>query len=277
MTDDLVLVGEPERSLAVIDVEGTPRIRNGREAFAWALAASRALPATELARLNVDIQRAPIIVLGALPQILPFRADLAKVGGLRLDCLDTLEWHALATSHAESRYFGVSKGPARVEALAKQVGTWRVLMLQDMTVMVTRELLPAEKQRELKARVGYQDLPYALLGLIAAYRADWTKLNGHTTVREHELDAAESTAEELIRALATRAERYKAIRAANEQRRRNFTLLARAYDEVRRGIHFLRWYAGDADDIAPSLYQGHGGSRRKAQAASASADALVAT
>ena len=95
------------------------------------------------------------------------------------------------------------------------------------------------------------------------YRVDWAKLSGHTTLREHELDAAESTAAELNHAFATRAERYKALQAANEQRRRNFTLLARAYDEVRRGIHFLRWYEGDADDIAPSLYQGRGGSRRK--------------
>ena len=38
-----------------------------------------------------------------------------------------------------------------------------------------------------------------------------------------------------------------------------FTLMMRAYDEVRRAVTFLRWQQGDADTIAPSLYAGRGG------------------
>ena len=38
------------------------------------------------------------------------------------------------------------------------------------------------------------------------------------------------------------------------RRQRVFTLLARAYDQLRRHLSFLRWSEGDVDEIAPSLY-----------------------
>jgi hypothetical protein len=271
MTEDLILVGELEGSPSAISVLVEPRITSDREAFAWALTASGALPAKALAPLNVDIKLAPITVLGALPRILPFRARLAALAEFELDCLDTLAWHARATMHAEAQYMGVSNGPARVAALARQVRAWRLLMLQDMTVMVTRGLLPAKKQAQLKVQAGYLEMSYLLLALVQVYRAEWAKLKGHTTLREHELDEAESSAEQLSFAFATRAERDKALRAANEQRQRNFTLLAHAYDQVRRGLQYLRWNEGDVDEIAPSLYRGRGGSRRQAKAEPASA------
>jgi hypothetical protein len=135
----------------------------------------------------------------------------------------------------------------------------------------------------LKVQTGYKDLSYLLGALVGVYRQAWPTLNGHSTVTARELDEAETTVEQLAHAYATRANRFKAIKAANEQRIRNFTLLAEAYDQVRRGLHYLRWNEGDADRIAPSLYRGRGGSRRKAGSAEApstssgDAGALVTT
>jgi hypothetical protein len=45
-------------------------------------------------------------------------------------------------------------------------------------------------------------------------------------------------------------------------RQKAFTLFVRAYDEARRAVQYLRAKAGDADSIAPSLYQGRAGRRR---------------
>ncbi len=264
MTDDPILVSEPGRSLATVNALTTLHISNPREAFAWAFTASQALPVSQLAPLNVDIKLAPSTVLGALPKILLFRARLTALADFDVRHLDTLAWHAAATMHAEAHYMGVSSGPARVAELAKQARTWRFLLLQDMAVMVTRGLLPAKKHAELKVRAGYKDLPFLLMALTLVYRDEWPKLNAHTTVREHELDEAENTAEQLSFAFASRADRNAAVNEANEQRRRNFTLLAQAYDQVRRGLSYLRWNEGDLEQIAPSLYRGRGGSRRKA-------------
>jgi hypothetical protein len=145
MTDDLILVGNAEHSLSVVGADAGPRVTNAREAFAWALPASQALPEKKLARLNVDIKLAPIIVVGALGRMLPFRARLAALPEFELHRLDTLSWHAAATAHAEARYMGVSSGPAHLAELAKQARRWRLLLLQDMTVMITRGFLPASK------------------------------------------------------------------------------------------------------------------------------------
>jgi hypothetical protein len=275
MTDDLIVSAEPEQPGSAIVLAAAPRGSTTREAFAWALPASRALPNDQIARLNVDIEDAPLIVLGALRQILPFRARLAALAEFDVTQLDTLAWHANATVQAQAYYMGVSRGPARVAELAEQVRTWRRLFLQDMTVMVTRRLLPAEKQEELKIQADYKHLPYLLKALIEVYRAAWTKLNGRSSVSKEELDQADNMAEQLIFTFATRAERYAAIKAANEQRQRNFTLLAQAYDQVRRGISYLRWKEDDVDTIAPSLYRGRGGSRRKTKPQPATAPSIA--
>jgi hypothetical protein len=104
--------------------------------------------------------------------------------------------------------------------------------------------------------------PHRVSSLV--YREAWPTLSHHTSVTQQELDEAEHTAEQLTFAFATRADRNTAINEANDQRRRNFTLLAQAYDEVRRGLTYLRWHEGDVEQIAPSLYRGRGGSRRRA-------------
>jgi hypothetical protein len=276
MTGNLILPSESGRSLAVVGALATPHITNPREAFAWALAASRALPASELAPLNVDIKLAPCIVLGALPKILTFRARLASLADFNLAHVDTLAWHAQATMQAEVHYMGACSGPAHVAELAKQARTWRFLLLQDMAIMVTRGLLSAKKHAELKLQAGYKDLPFLLMALTLLYRNEWPKLSAYTTVRERELDEATTTAEQLSFAYASRADRNIAVNAANDRRRRNFTLLAQAYDQVRRGLSYLRWNEGDLEEIAPSLYRGRGGSRRKPAPAAPKTESPVA-
>ncbi len=275
MSDDLALAGQHEHSLAIVNAPVAPTLSNPRQAFAWALLASQALPATAVAPLNVDIKMAPAIVLGALPKIIRYRTPLASLTEFDVIHVDTLALHAHATMHAESHYMGVSRGPALVPQLVEQARAWRALFLQDMTVMVTRRLLPAEKHAELKVQASYQKLPYFLFALVNVYRAAWPNVREHSTVRERELDAAEYTAEQLATAFATRSDRNQAINEANEQRRRNFTLLAQAYDQVRRGLTYLRWSEGDVDEIAPSLYRGRGGSRRKINPITAQAEAEV--
>ena len=58
----------------------------------------------------------------------------------------------------------------------------------------------------------------------------------------------------------------------NATRRGAATLFLAAYEEVRHGVLFLRWYEKDADDIAPSLYAGRGSRKKVASALSPSGD-----
>jgi hypothetical protein len=186
--------------------------------------------------------------------------------------VDTLGWHASATLYAEAHYMGVSRGPARVAELAKQARSWRALLLQDMALMVTRRLLPVEKHAQLKIQACHKDLPFLLLAVTQVYRDAWPKLSDYTSVSPQELDEASRIAEEFSLAFARSTERNAGLSEANDQRRRNFTLLAQAYDQVRRGLSYLRWSEGDTDEIAPSLYRGRGGSRRKSKSPAAAPD-----
>ena len=48
-------------------------------------------------------------------------------------------------------------------------------------------------------------------------------------------------------------------RAATDVRNRAFTLLVHTYEESRRAVQYLRFWEGDADDLAPSMYEKHRG------------------
>jgi hypothetical protein len=50
-------------------------------------------------------------------------------------------------------------------------------------------------------------------------------------------------------------------------------VLVRNYEEVRRIVTYLRWYEGDADAIAPSLFAHRAGRRRRAQPREVAPDA----
>ena len=61
-------------------------------------------------------------------------------------------------------------------------------------------------------------------------------------------------ADRLLVAVGERAVSDEVMSTTVRARQAAFTIFVRAYDEVRRGIVYLRWNMGDADEIAPSLY-----------------------
>ncbi|HEX3774266.1 MAG TPA: hypothetical protein VHV51_07360 [Polyangiaceae bacterium] len=263
MTQELVLAGQLEPALSSAFGEGELNRSSYEEAFARVFAASQALPADKLVHLNVDIKQACVTLVGALPKIVPFRSRLALLPEFELACVDQFPLLLRATMSAESTYDTTCSEPRRAAELAEQARKWCRLFGQDVGTMVMRGLLPAEQLDRLKAQTSYVHLAFKLLGLTALYRTNWAKLSGYTTLKPEELEHTQALGEALTEATARLPERHQAIREANDQRRRNFTLLARAYDQVRAGVHYLRWREGDAESIAPSLYQGRGGSRRK--------------
>ncbi|HEY4105062.1 MAG TPA: hypothetical protein VGM44_14285 [Polyangiaceae bacterium] len=267
MTQELVLVGQLEPTLSSAIGEGAPRRSSHEEAFARLFAASRALPADKLAHLNVDIKQVCVTIAGVFPKVVLFRSRLAVLAEFELDCLDQLPLLAHATMYAESTYDTTCSAPRRAAELAEQARKWCRLFVQDVGVMMLRGLLPEEQLARLKAQTSYKHLAFKLMSFAGLYRKNWAQLSAHTTLKLEELDRADALSGALTEATGRLPERHQAIREANDQRRRNFTLLARAYDEVRAGIQYLRRREGDAESIAPSLYQGRGGSRRKPQEA----------
>jgi hypothetical protein len=89
--------------------------------------------------------------------------------------------------------------------------------------------------------------------LTATLRASWKKISTRTALQLTDLDKAESAAGRLLEAIREDGQGPSALNSLLELRQRYFTLLVRAYDQVRRAVTFLHWGA-EADRLAPSLY-----------------------
>jgi len=91
----------------------------------------------------------------------------------------------------------------------------------------------------------------------AIFQEAWDTVHDKTTVTSEEVERAAVLGSELHIALGLRrvgADLQSKPPESQLTRDRAFTLFVRAYDEVRRGVTFLRWYEGDVDSYAPSLY-----------------------
>ncbi|HEX5657994.1 MAG TPA: hypothetical protein VFX59_12400 [Polyangiales bacterium] len=99
--------------------------------------------------------------------------------------------------------------------------------------------------------------------LTDAVQRRWAELKGKTAIQLEELLQAEALATSILRAVGEKEQAPAVAAEATAKRARAFTLFVTAYDEVRRAVTYLRWEDGDADAIAPSLYQARATSRRK--------------
>jgi hypothetical protein len=95
----------------------------------------------------------------------------------------------------------------------------------------------------------------------------WQELAGTLAITREDLEQGGVLAKHLLEWSTVRDERARALQAFAQLAHQAFTAFCDAYDEVRRAVIFLRSRAGDADEIAPSLY-----SLRKRRARSADRD-----
>ena len=126
-----------------------------------------------------------------------------------------------------------------------------------------RGLIDGARLKELKGPQGHRNLAFDLLALVAMMREKWTELQGRTGIQAQELDTAEVLGDRVISGVGAREQGPAVVVAAADKRQRAFSLFVKAYDQARRAICFLRWDHGDMDTVAPSLYAGRGGSKRR--------------
>jgi hypothetical protein len=214
----------------------------------------------ELIAVNIDVTKAVTTVLGSNPEILALRQEmLDTLPGFDLSVVDDLETIARATGYAHALYLASSAPRRSLAELGNAVSQERALLMSDARALVTRKLIGEERLREFKGEPGYRKLAFEVMGLVALLREHWEVIAGKTAVQPEDLSRAAHAADELLVAVGLREQGPEQSHEATEHRQRAFTLLVKTYDEVRRGVGYLRWRQGDADEIAPSLYAGRGG------------------
>lgn len=256
-------VGAGASAASTVSAAPLPPFQLYREAFEQALPAAAAINDDDLMPVNVDVPSAVATALGALPKILAYRADAAKLPGFDISHFDQLQLHTFAVGHAHAKFLAASAPPEAIAALNDRGMKLRDTMYLDAVALAHRGLINGDRMAEFKTNVGYKNLAFDLLGLATLLRENWDKIASRTGIQMSELDEAELLGRQLMDAVGAREQAPATAAQVQAQRQRNFTLFSRSYDQVRRAIGYLRWDDDDIEQICPSFYAGRGGSRRK--------------
>jgi hypothetical protein len=212
-----------------------------------------ALTEDKVLRINVDIPTAVNTVLGNLPAIEALEKEAKALPEFDIGSFSKLGTYAKALSYSQMLYVAASEPVQDVPVLAEQLAGERAKLLASAEALAARGFIDGSRLGDLKGGPGYKNIAYDVGTLVAMLRAAWPKVQDKTAVTQDELTNAQAQTETLLLAIAGREQQHVDTAAAGEQRSRAFTLLANAYDQVRRAVTFLRW-GQSVDDIAPSIY-----------------------
>jgi hypothetical protein len=217
------------------------------------------LAAGELVAITVDIARAASIVLGAEAGIRALQPQIeAKLPEFDVGQIESLRDMALAAWYVHAA-IAPEVDEGEVKRLVSEATPLKRSMLVQADALADRGLLDAQRIAIIRAGRGSRDLANDMVALSAMFRQSWGEVEGKTAVTIEELDRAAELGTKLIFAIGARdvAPALPGIGGdAGELRVRAFSLLVNTYDQVRRAVEYLRWDAGDAQEIAPSVYTG---------------------
>ena len=180
--------------------------------------------------------------LKALPE---FPADrLGKFPDYVLALFIAQSCYALATTPVEELPALLDEATARCD-----------VMIAEGKTLIVRGLFNSDALDDLTGTHGYKSVAFDLSGLAQLFKAAWPSIQGKTGLQQSEIDQADQLALKLAAAVAHR-ENAQSIAEATDIRQRMFTLFSASYDQIRRGVSYLRWSEGDVDEIVPSLYAG---------------------
>jgi hypothetical protein len=172
----------------------------------------------------------------------------------------------MALSHSNTLYFLATQPADSLDPLLEEGTRLRDTLLADANALIQRGLLNGNRLKDLKGSTGFRNLAVDLQILTTLFRESFAQIEGKCAITRAELNRSEEVAAGVLRAVGLREQGTALIAATTDMRARAFTTLLRVYDSARRAISYLRWHENDLETIAPSLYAGRGGGRKKAGA-----------
>jgi hypothetical protein len=233
--------------------------KSAAEAMARVAPDAAALSRDELMQVNLDLQRATSTILGLLPEVLALREQLIdQLRHFDVTHVDKLEDYALALSFAHAAYQTATRPPDDLRELADEAAGLRERLLADATALSLYGLLDPLKLEALKGANGIKNIAQDLQMLSQILQESWPKIQGKCATEAATLHAASRVGTRITRIVGLREQGPSQDPAVIELRERVFTLMMRAYDEIRAGVIYVRRKIGDADSITPSLYKNSG-------------------
>jgi hypothetical protein len=236
-----------------------------------------ALTPEELVTVYVEVPRAVSSVLGALPHLRSLRDEIVtNLPHHPIEALDELEDYALAAWYADLLY-STPANELDAKKLSEEAAGLREGLLVAAEALAHRSLLDPKRVGEIRKGRGHADMANDLITLAEIFREAWDKVRTKTAVEDTEIARAADLGVRLLVALAAKPGKGSAnlpkIADAAERRARAVSLVARAYEECRRAVAYLRWHEGGDSELASSLLQKPRGRRPKSESATQDASA----
>ncbi|UJR83829.1 hypothetical protein [Sandaracinus amylolyticus] len=205
--------------------------------------------------LGLEPSAAAGIVMGSLPRIAKHRAAIgAQFGEDGLAIIDDLLVVAHAAVQADVELTASDSASDMAEPFAELAQDHK-LLLTDCDSLANRKLLDPARVDLGRPLQGYRTVITSTLVLVALLRESWATVRGKTPLTVEDIDRAERRATGLLHRLNAREQGSTRLPAA-DIRARALGLLVKTYGEARRMLSYVRWWEGDADTIAPSLWSG---------------------
>lgn len=223
-----------------------------------------ALAPEDLVDINLDIPSAVLLTLGVLPQLAALReAIVVRLANFDIERFDRIEDYAKALSYANAMYATATRSPDGLKELYDEGIKLRTTLHNDILALVGRELIAEAAIKSYTGFAGYKNVATDLQYMAHVLKANFSQIEGKCATTTQEVEHALKVSLHLLRLAGQKEQSPATIAAVVEMRTRAFTVFTRAYDDARRAVIYLRWHEKDADEIAPSLYAGRGGSRKR--------------
>ena len=237
------------------------------EAYQRVLPEAQALGLDALATINIDVPSSIITAMSVNERLAPYADPLKALHDFPADGLTKFPDYVLALFIAQARYAFATTPAEELPGLLDEATARRDIMIAEGKALIVRGLLNSDALDDLTGTHGYKNVAFDLSGLTQLFKAAWPNIQGKTGLQQGEIDEAGQLALKLAAAVAHR-ENAESIAEATDIRQRMFTLFCTIYDQIRRGMSYLRWNQGDVDEIVPSLYAGRQNSNAAKKATS---------
>jgi hypothetical protein len=208
----------------------------------------------DLFQVNVDVQMAVQVGLGAAAQLTQFEPQLRalKSVGYPVEDVMQLRDRALALGHTHLEYTTATGTPdaGLVEALFKG----RSRLLAHAAPLIEDEYFLEAAVAAHRGGFSHRDVAYNVIGLAGLYLKNWDRVQGLVSLKKAELEELRAHANDLLQVLSTKDQNPDEDSVWLLERQKAFTLFMRSYTEARHGVAFLRRAEGDLNELAPSLY-----------------------
>lgn len=218
----------------------------------------------DLLEVNTDVPQAVTAVNGALERIAQLRP---KMNALPVDValIDKVADYAAALAFVHALFSVDVPPPEGFQPLYEKLVKTRSLLRLDANNLAAHGIINEEALAGLKGDTGFHNVAYDVFSLVSLHVAASSKSTGRTALTAADLQQARTDASDFLYLLGQREQQVKDRSALNEQRRRAFTLLAKAYNEAQRAVTFLQWNEPEKRGL-PSMYAARGAGRPKPQA-----------